>query len=357
MYKNKKEFSAEQKEEIIKMFIEEKSLTKIGVHFKTTGTTIAARLDEWGIRKKQTEVERKEEEKKKVFEKYDSKKKEILKMYVDNKKSVSFISNLLKLDRGMLVEKIKIWGIKINYSSNNAKTYDESFFEKIDTEEKAYWLGFIYADGCIVKNHSKDKQGKQLRKYSLNIELAEKDKEHLIKFAKTICLNFEESMLYSRERKIYYDHLDEERTYEMCAFQVTSKKIVEDLIKLGCIPNKSLTLEFPKEEQVPKYLWMSFIRGYFDGDGWINNDGKNNLKLGMIGTENFLNKIESFFVETFDWYTVTKRGKAGRARVLIKGITTKRKEFMETFYKNAETFLERKYNIFLNSMPSETENK
>ena len=356
MKKNKKEFSAEQKEQILKMFIEKKSLTKIGKTFETTSTTIAARLDEWGIRKKQTEEERKKEEKRKVFEKYDSKKELVIELYLNKKKSLTYISSYFKLDRHMLVRKLKEWGIEIDYSSNNLKTYDESFFEKIDTEQKAYWLGFIYADGC-VKNYSKDKEGRQRKKYSLSIELAEKDKEHLIKFAKAICLNFEESMLYSRKRKICYDHLDEERSYKMSAFQVCSKKIVEDLIKLGCVPNKSLILKFPSEKQVPKNLWMHFIRGYFDGDGWVYNDGKNNLRFGMIGTEEFLNEIEKFFVETFDWYTTTKRSKTGKAKILIKGIKTKRKEFMETFYKNAELFLERKYNIFSNSMPSEAESK
>ena len=339
------------------MFVEKKSLTEIGKTFETTSTTIAARLDDWGIRKKQTEEERKKEEKRKVFEKYDSKKESIIELYLNKKKSLAYISSYFKLDRNMLVSKLKEWEIKTDYSSNNLKTYDESFFEKIDTEAKAYWLGFIYADGCVVRNHSKDKEGRQLKKYSLSIELAEKDKEHLIKFAKAICLNFEESMLYSRERKICYDHLDEERSYKMNTFRVCSKKIVEDLIKLGCVQNKSLILKFPSEEQVPKKLWMHFIRGYFDGDGSIYNDGKNNLRFGIVGTEDFLNEIEKFFVEVFDWYTPTKRSKTGKARVLIKGIKTKRKEFMETFYKNAELFLERKRNIFLNSMPSEAENK
>lgn len=28
--------------------------------------------------------------------------------------------------------------------------YNEKFFKKIDTPQKAYWLGFLYADGCVL---------------------------------------------------------------------------------------------------------------------------------------------------------------------------------------------------------------
>ena len=27
--------------------------------------------------------------------------------------------------------------------------FDNTIFEKIDSEEKAYWLGFLEADGCL----------------------------------------------------------------------------------------------------------------------------------------------------------------------------------------------------------------
>lgn len=55
---------------------------------------------------------------------------------------------------------------------------DETFFSVIETEEKAYWLGFIAADGCIRKNKSGS--------YELSIHLAEKDIEHLAAFKSAI---------------------------------------------------------------------------------------------------------------------------------------------------------------------------
>lgn len=44
-------------------------------------------------------------------------------------------------------------------------------FENIDTEEKAYWLGFLYADGCVGSKESK-----------VELSLAEKDLRHMEKF-------------------------------------------------------------------------------------------------------------------------------------------------------------------------------
>ena len=60
--------------------------------------------------------------------------------------------------------------------------YNRHIFDNIDNEEKAYWLGFIVADGYL-----------NLDKHMLRIKLGHKDKQHLIKF-----INFiggEESML------------------------------------------------------------------------------------------------------------------------------------------------------------------
>ena len=63
-----------------------------------------------------------------------------------------------------------------------------------------------------------------------------------------------------------------------------------DLIKQGCVPNKSLILTFPNKYQVPKNLINHFIRGYFDGDGSIYEYSKTHAgSISFIGTESVLN--------------------------------------------------------------------
>lgn len=121
---------------------------------------------------------------------------------------------------------------------------NKDYFKKIDSEEKAYWLGFLYADGCVyIRNKT----------YRVILELSQKDIEQILKFKNAIgCDN----KIYTSEK---YAKLD-----------IGCKEIVQDLINLGCIPNKSLKLTFPTEQQVPKYLINHFIRGYFDGDGCIS---------------------------------------------------------------------------------------
>ena len=78
---------------------------------------------------------------------------------------------------------------------------------------------------------------------------------------------------------------------------INSIEFVNDLIKLGAIPNKSLILKFPTDEQVPSYLLNHFIRGYFDGDGSISYSEKRNRWIfQIIGTLEFLSKIKDIFM-------------------------------------------------------------
>ena len=79
-----------------------------------------------------------------------------------------------------------------------------------------------------------------------------------------------------------------------------------DLIKQGCVPNKSLILTFPNKHQVPKNLINHFIRGYFDGDGSISygiqerysvrkkqNTKRLNINAQFIGTKEMLTVINN----------------------------------------------------------------
>ncbi len=166
-------------------------------------------------------------------------------------------------------------GIKINKQggSKNKFHVKESYFEVINNQS-AYWLGFLFADGNVYRG----KQG-----YKLTLRLSKKDYSHLKLFKKHIGSNnnikFEVRNLKSKK-------------YECVSLVISSKKLVLDLIKLGCIPNKSLILKRPNLK--PKFI-KHFIRGYFDGDGCLYRYGKNkhNKVWFVLGTLNVLNYIKN----------------------------------------------------------------
>jgi intein/homing endonuclease len=129
--------------------------------------------------------------------------------------------------------------------------FNESFFDNINTEEKAYWLGFIFADGNIISHK---------RCYSLTLGVSEIDIDHIKKFQQTLQTTHKLSTKNKTTGK--YGQVSKPFYY----IRVTSKHLVESLIGLGCVPNKSKTITFPNI--LPK-LERHFIRGVFDGDGWI----------------------------------------------------------------------------------------
>ena len=122
----------------------------------------------------------------------------------------------------------------------------ENIFEKIDSEEKAYWVGFLAADGCIHGNYIK-------------IALQKKDIDHLEKFKK---------FLQADSIKISIND-------KAAIFSIGCKKMAEDLKKLGVIERKSLILT-PPEGKIPEEYYFDWIRGFFDGDGGISYSQKNN---------------------------------------------------------------------------------
>ncbi|MGL5711133.1 MAG: LAGLIDADG family homing endonuclease [Cetobacterium sp.] len=260
----------------------------------------------------------------------------LTKICKEDKKSISKTSKLLK-------EKLNFYETSFKNKNNKSYEYNEEIFEIIDTEEKAYWLGFLYADGTVTKRLIKKENRKDKFSYQLELCLAEKDKEHLIKFGNFIFENFNlEKNLKKRKIKL------NNKTHIAYRLTINCKKIVEDLIKLGCVPKKSLILEFPTNEQVPIKLQKHFIRGYFDGDGCIYFD--NNLKkkngLVVLGTEKFLKKYNTFLNEN---NIETKKISSKKSKAFETRIYKQKdiKLFYNLIYKNSIIFLNRKKEKFL----------
>lgn len=179
---------------------------------------------------------------------------------------------------------------------------NENYFECINSHEKAYVLGFFYADGC---NH-----GEEIR-FTQDIERID------------ILQNIKQS-------------LNAENPIKECRpghFQLSicSKKMSNDLIKLGCPPAKSLILHFPTSDIVPTKYLSSFILGYFDGDGCVWNSKRrkmivkdssrkegfrerivHNVKFTFTGCISFIDPLQDYLVSIG---VVNKKTKLNNSKV------------------------------------------
>ena len=242
-----------------------------------------------------------------------------------NKKTVKEISDILKLS----IKDINMFAAYENLIFNSKKyNVDENYFEKINTPNKAYWLGFLYADGCILVRTRNNKTS-----YILEISLCEEDILHLEKFKMSLKSNTPIKIKTIQNK------------YKACRITICNKKICEDLIKLGCTPKKSLTLKFPNEKQVPKKLIPHFIRGYLDGDGCVYN-GEYGMSISLVGTRNFLESIQNIINEELG-LTKTKINKKGKAyQCQWRGVGNAKSWFDYLYNYDDIIYLQRKFEKF-----------
>lgn len=199
---------------------------------------------------------------------------------------------------------------------------NEKYFENIDSYEKAYYLGFIAADGCIHVRPGKS--------YRLLIKIKSNDIDLLKSFSDSI--EYEGPIRIVNEPKCISSVLE-----------IGRKKIVNDLINLGIIPKKSITLKFPIIEY--KYI-SSFIRGIFDGDGCIScsmNKGKYyNYIICIAGSDDIIKNISN--------YSPVKGSITFRDGIYLYHVYGNKKvlTFMKWIYSSPGYKLNRKYEIFNN---------
>lgn len=262
---------------------------------------------------------------------------ELLNQAIDlYKKNVSLrqIQERLGVNRRKLSSVLTELGIKTTVGNHYRKYFfDENYFHTIDTQDKAYWLGFFYADGCVLPLN-KDGYGEQ----AFKLALAEKDRKALEDLKEDMHSTYPIRYDFSRHRKIATHQVQ-------VLLEQRSQKTVNDLKDKGCVESKSLILEFPTEEQVPRALIYHFIRGYMDGDGSISLSQKGKhlyCTFDFVGTENFIKSLSTFFScghvikdkrKKNSWYFRI----SDRAGCLTAG---------SLIYQNAHRYLERKHDRF-----------
>ena len=146
------------------------------------------------------------------------------------------------------------------------RRFNNRYFEKIDTPLKAYFLGFIFADGWITHTSSGS--------YEFGMELKSEDRYILDK------INDELGGIHEVKNLLPEDYIINNQVIhktESCVLRVYSKPLVDDLIANNIDFNKTLSDKFPI---VDDNYFFDYLRGYFDGDGCIyNNRGRLRIQI------------------------------------------------------------------------------
>lgn len=245
---------------------------------------------------------------------------------INNNPSLTKICKKYKMNNKTLSDRLKELGYEIINHQNKLK-FDENMFDSIDTEEKAYWLGFIYADGCISSSGN-----------NFELSLCLEDLMHLNKF-NTFSKHINNNVKIGKVGN-----------YKRCRWSVRNKHLWETLNNYGCTPRKSLTLQFPNSTIFKsKDLIRHFIRGYFDGDGCISYNNKEHtiMNISLLGTEDFLTKVKEFLPVKFNYILgYNNKEKSLITRTLqINGKNGL--EILHYLYNNSTIYLDRKYEKYL----------
>ena len=244
--------------------------------------------------------------------------------YNANDSTVKEMCSTFNICVGTLYSVLNDRGVPRRYTKGNfAYRENSDFFESIDSEISAYWLGFLAADGNIQDGQHN----------AVVLSLQSSDKDHL---------------------RLFLNHLNSNRpvycSQDLSVSQVAihNRQMVSDLAKHGIVPRKTHILEFPTT--VPQEFLSSWIRGYFDGDGSVRIGNKNQLRVQWSGTLSVLIGIR----EELERQCRVKRTKihkclnAQTTHVFGYGGNRSALKVLEYLYKDAKVYLQRKADCYFN---------
>lgn len=150
---------------------------------------------------------------------------------------------------------------------------NQDYFSTINTPSKAYFLGFIAADGCVYKRKKYNQQG------VLRLQIIKED----------------EAILQILKNELGTDIPLHYHSGKYVSLEICCEQIYQDLNELGLHERKTYENAIPNG--IPNDLFKYFIRGYFDGDGTISTNttlNPNQVNIAISGYENNLQKIINY---------------------------------------------------------------
>ena len=211
---------------------------------------------------------------------------------------------------------------------------NDNYLDNIDTEDKAYFLGWMLSDGYINRNR-------------LFLRLKSTD----------------ESIIKEMFSKFSYGFgMYDNKSKTSKAMSVSSNKMIDRLKELGCVENKTF-VKFSIPD-ISDNLFRHFVRGYFDGDGSIGKRSArpNQMQVYVCSIDRtFLEQLQNKLLQFGIAANINEEIRKGKAMKLPDGkisyncvnmyklIIPSQKErlkFYEFLYKDCSIKLERKYVLY-----------
>lgn len=236
--------------------------------------------------------------------------------------SYTIMCKELNVSDRTLIRRLKETGIHIPKKTCSRRkckySLNSNYFENINTEDKAYFLGFIGADGCVMKD--------KFNRLYLKFHQHEQDIDILEKFL--FYLNSNHPIKRDKNKP------------HILSLSISDKKLISDLIKHGITFRKSLTYQF--NDNIPQHLIPHYIRGYIDGDGCIFESKFLHEAYHIIGSCKFIDGLNKYLKQNkicINSYTANK----GNNKQITINSSENANSFYELIYRNCKITGLRKY--------------
>lgn len=227
---------------------------------------------------------------------------------------------------GYLLKKLKI---KVTNSTSRKYSINHNYFDTIDGEHKAYWLGLLYSDGSNSQDVGLIRIGLQIA-----------DKEILEKFNIDIGSN----------KPLRIKELNKEcpTLSDICLMSFSSRQLSDRLAQLGVHQNKVYTVKFPTEEQIPKYLLRHWLRGMWDGDGcsslsYSKNRKTIRLSSCLVGTKDICLLVQKYLKNEININSSVRKTNNSEAYSLMLTGCRNVYLFYDWLYSDCELYMNRKF--------------
>ena len=316
--RKQKTYSKSEKEEFLNMYVSGLSVSYISKEFGIPRTT----LGNWITKEDLSRNKKLRKEEVSIIEK----------LYLEGSLAKD-IAEIVGLSESGVTYHLRNMGIS-RHNGVQSLTKREDYFETIDTEEKAYWLGFIMADGSVGIHNGQ---------YSMKISLSVKDRIILERFASAVDSSnkiWERDEVFKLKTSSSYG-----KVFRKCCISISSKRMVESLFAHGVVLKKTGCESIP---DIDEALKPHFLRGFFDGDGtasytpsrFCGESGYTSpsYSFGFISCEKMLMDIQQFtgieekIYKRVGCYSFSYGKKKGR-------------ELYDIMYANATIWLPRKREV------------